>query len=104
MTAVRPYHNPDGSVVMIRLPLCSCRAPRGPGGGVCGACAGAIPSGRYHLTAEQLAALEGAWDIEPPSEVTATETPRALADGKPRKRSGEYAVTLDSTRAEKVKP
>lgn len=34
-------------------------------------------------------ALEGP---APPSEPTATETPRALADGKPRKRSGEYAL------------
>lgn len=73
--------------------------------------------GRYHLTAEQLAALDrrtvrvvegqtvtlpetfkreilGAWDIGPPSEVTATETPKALADGKPRKRSGEYSLTV----------
>lgn len=48
--------------------------------------------GRYHLTAEQLAALTA--DIEPPSEVTATETPQALADGKPRKRSGEYSLTV----------
>lgn len=68
--------------------------------------------GRYHLTAEQLAALDRrtvrvvtaeqlaemvlASDVEPPSasEVTATETPQALADGKPRKRSGEYSLTV----------
>lgn len=40
----RPHHNPDGSVNMLHLPECVCgQDRRGPAGGVCGNCGGAIP-------------------------------------------------------------
>jgi len=42
----RPKLHDDGSVTLIPLPVCACSDDerRGPSGGVCGACGGAIPN------------------------------------------------------------
>jgi hypothetical protein len=46
MTFDRNYPRPrlqmDGTTVRVMLGPCDCREPRGPAGGVCGACGGAI--------------------------------------------------------------
>lgn len=41
---MRPYQMPDGSARMVAVRDCRCGPERrGPAGGVCGACGGAIP-------------------------------------------------------------
>jgi hypothetical protein len=42
LTAARLYEKPSGSVTTVNLPRCACAVPRGPVGGVCGACGNAI--------------------------------------------------------------
>lgn len=39
----RPKAMPDGTTAQVSLPLCKCGNRRGPDGGVCCNCAGAIP-------------------------------------------------------------
>jgi hypothetical protein len=42
---LRRYKEENGTTSWRRLPICECgEAQRGPAGGVCGNCAGAIPS------------------------------------------------------------
>lgn len=47
MTAKKLPRNrllPNGDIKSIKVPVCECVSPRGPKGGVCGACSGAIPT------------------------------------------------------------
>jgi hypothetical protein len=41
-TGIRSQAQPDGSVRMVHLAWCACPTPKGPPGGVCGICGGAI--------------------------------------------------------------
>jgi len=40
----RPLLLPSGQTVWIPVPACTCEDRRGPAGGVCGNCSGAIPN------------------------------------------------------------
>ena len=45
MKLKRPLERPDGTVTHVTLPPCRCdEERRGPEGGVCGRCGGAIPT------------------------------------------------------------